>query len=117
MFRIDASSSVPPFEQLRDQVVEQVSSGRLAAGAKLPTVRGLAIDLGIAANTVARAYRELEASGIIETRGRAGSFVAAQGDVVEQRGQQAAREYAESIRKLGIDTDVALEWAAAALRS
>ncbi|WP_199286565.1 GntR family transcriptional regulator [Salinibacterium hongtaonis] len=114
---IDPESAVAPFEQLRQHILEQVSSGSLAAGAKLPTVRRLADDLGLAANTVAKAYRELETAGIIETRGRAGSFVSAQGDVVEQSGQRAARDYADSIRKLGIDADTALAWAQAALRS
>jgi DNA-binding transcriptional regulator YhcF (GntR family) len=73
---LDASSAVPPYEQLRSRVAAQVHDGTLPAGAKLPTVRGLATDLGLAANTVAKAYRALEADGVIETRGRAGTFVA-----------------------------------------
>lgn len=113
---IDTASAVAPFEQLRVQLREQVSTGRLAAGAKLPTVRRLADELGLAVNTVARSYRELEADGIIETRGRAGSFVAAQGDVVEQQGQKAARDYADRIHKLGIDPETAIAWVKAALR-
>ena len=72
MIVIDPRSPVPPFEQLRVQLLAQVQSGELAPGARLPTVRRLADDLGIAPNTVARTYRELEASGIIETRGRNG---------------------------------------------
>ena len=54
MLRIDPKSATPPFEQLRLQFIEQVRSGELAAGAKLPTVRRLAADLGLAPNTVAR---------------------------------------------------------------
>lgn len=114
---IDATSPVAPFEQLRVQLREQVNSGQLAAGAKLPTVRHFADELGLAVNTVARTYRELEMDGIIETRGRAGSFVAAQGDIVEQQGQKAARDYADRIQKLGIDQETALGWVTAALRS
>ena len=73
--RIDATSPVPPFEQLRTQVARRVSDGRLPAGTRLPTVRQLATDLGLAANTVARAYKELEADGVLETEGRRGTFV------------------------------------------
>jgi DNA-binding transcriptional regulator YhcF (GntR family) len=110
---VDHDSPVPPYEQVREQVRAQVESGELAPGTRLPTVRGLAGDLGLAANTVARAYRELEALGLIETRGRAGSVVS--GDGVEQAARQAAREYAERARALGIDRDVALDLARRAL--
>lgn len=116
MIRIDPRSDVPPFEQLRVHLLGRVQSGELSAGAKLSTVRGLASDLGIAPNTVARAYRELEADGIIETRGRNGTFVSAQGDVTEQQAQIAARAYADRIHQLGVSRDAALTWAAAALK-
>lgn len=74
--RIDASSAVPPFEQLRQQIAGQVSRGELAPGAQLPTVRRLAADLGLAPNTVARSYKELEAVGVVRTAGRRGTVVA-----------------------------------------
>ena len=80
---IDASSPVPPFEQLRAQIASQAASGELPAGTKLATVRALAADLGLAANTVARAYRELEADGVITTHGRKGTFVSS--DVLARR--------------------------------
>lgn len=73
--RIDPASAVPPFEQLRTQVARQAADGTLPAGTRLPTVRQLATDLGLAANTVARAYKELEADGVVETQGRRGTFV------------------------------------------
>ena len=117
MLVIDPKSSVPPFEQLRVQLVGQIGDGTLAPGAKLPTVRRLAEDLGLAANTVARTYRELESLGLIETRGRNGSFVAAHGGAAERGAQEAARAYADRIRQLGIAEDAALEFAKAALRS
>lgn len=72
---IDVSSSRPPFEQLRSQIATQVTSGELSAGTRLPTVRQLATDLGVAPNTVARAYRELEADGVVATHGRNGTMV------------------------------------------
>jgi len=116
MITVDPRSAVPPFEQLRVQFVEQVRSGALSAGSRLPTVRRLAADLAIAPNTVARTYRELEADGVIETRGRHGSFVTARGDASELHGRRAAREFAERIRQLGLPADQALEWAAAELQ-
>ena len=116
MLTITTKSPVPPFEQLRLQLLEQIRSGELAAGTRLPTVRRLAEDLGIAPNTVARTYRELEATGAIETRGRHGSFVTTGGDAAEQQGQRAAREFAERIRQLKLPADDALAWAAAALK-
>src|SRR3982751_5707969 len=79
---IDAASPVPPYEQLRRQLARQIGDRTLAVGTRLPTVRRLAADLGLAVNTVARAYRELEESGLVETRGRAGTFVAASGEAL-----------------------------------
>lgn len=112
---IDPKSPTPPFEQLRAQVVDQVRAGSLAAGTRLPTVRRLAEDLGVAPGTVARAYRELEADGIIETRGRNGSFIRAQGDPGEQAAQEAARAYADRVLRLGVTPQRALAYARAAL--
>ncbi len=114
---VDHGSAVPPFEQLRVQLVAQIGDGTLAAGAKLPTVRRLAEDLGLAANTVARTYRELESVGLIETRGRNGSFVAAQGGAAERGAQEAARQYAERVRQLGVGADAALAYVKGALHS
>ena len=117
MIVIDPSSHVPPFEQLRAGLLDAVSSGELAAGERLPTVRRLAEDLGVAPGTVARAYRELEASGIIETRGRNGTFVSFHGDPAHQQAQRAAAAFAEQVRSLRLDTDEALALVAAALRA
>ena len=73
---VDTTSAEPPYEQVRRQIAEGAASGALRAGHKLPTVRQLASDLGLANNTVARAYRELEIDGVIETHGRRGTFIA-----------------------------------------
>lgn len=112
--RIDATSAEPPFEQLRRQVREQVETGTLAAGTRLPPVRALAAELGLAANTVARAYRELEADGVLDTRGRAGTFVAGRG--VDAEARAAARAYAERIVTLGLSPADALRLVEDALR-
>jgi DNA-binding transcriptional regulator YhcF (GntR family) len=115
MIAIDTRSATPPYEQLRVQLVTQVQSGELSAGTRIPTVRKLAEDLGLAPNTVARAYRELEADGFIETRGRNGSFVSAQGDAAQKQAQEAARAYADRIRKLGIPRTQAIDYVTGAL--
>jgi DNA-binding transcriptional regulator YhcF (GntR family) len=113
--RIDPASSVPPFEQVRGQLAAQIADGTLVAGTRLPTVRRLADELGLAINTVARAYRELEAAGLVETRGRAGTVVSAAGDRSEQRLQAAAQAYAAVAHGLGVVPDHALAVARAAL--
>lgn len=76
VIRLDPRSGVPRFEQLRAQLSVMVAVGRLASGDRLPTVRDLAEQVGLAPGTVARSYRELERDGVVVTRGRAGTFVA-----------------------------------------
>ena len=73
---VDLGSGVPPYEQIRGQIAGHVSAGSLHPGDRLPTVRDLAADLGVAVGTVQRAYRELEAGGIVTTRRRVGTIVA-----------------------------------------
>ena len=75
LLRIESRSAEPPFEQVRRQLADAVGDGRLGAGTRLPPIRVLADELGLAPNTVARAYRELEAAGLVLTRGRAGTVV------------------------------------------
>ena len=103
---VDPSSGVPPFEQVRDAIREQVDARTLEAGSRLPPVRALADDLGLAPGTVARAYKELEALGVVETRGRAGTFVTGSG--VERSLREAASSYVASVRALGVADDEAL---------
>ncbi|MER6617426.1 GntR family transcriptional regulator [Streptomyces xantholiticus] len=114
---IDADASDAPYEQLRAQISEQARSGTLPAGYRLPTVRGLAQELGLAANTVAKAYRVLESDGVIETRGRNGTFVAAAGDAAARRTAEAAAEFATQARRLGLSREAAREAAEAAVRA
>ncbi|MBC7291295.1 MAG: GntR family transcriptional regulator [Actinotalea sp.] len=113
---VDPASSVPPFEQVRQQIEQQAASGVLPPGARLPTVRGLAAELGLAANTVARAYRELEQDGVVVTRGRSGTVVAVRGEDREREGRVAATAFARRVRELGLDPDVALRLVRDALR-
>ncbi|MFC4005969.1 GntR family transcriptional regulator [Nonomuraea purpurea] len=115
MIIIDSASPVPPFEQLRAQLARQIQDRTLAVGARLPTIRHLAADLGLAVNTVGRAYRELEEAGLIETRGRAGSFVSAAGEEGRERARRAAADYAAVIASVGLDAAEALRIVQAAL--
>lgn len=75
--RVDPADPTPPYEQLRAQLSQLITGGVLEGGSRLPPVRQLAADLGLATGTVARAYRELEAAGLVETRRGGGTVVAA----------------------------------------
>lgn len=100
---LDPGSAVPPYEQLRSAMAGQIADGTVLAGARLPTVRALAADLGLAVNTVAKAYRALESDGVVETRGRAGTFVASSalaGTVPEL--EELAAHYALAARRAGL---------------
>ncbi len=108
LLAIDYDSATPPFEQLRTQVAAMTVTGELQPGQKMPTVRQLASDLGLAANTVARAYRELEADGVISTQGRRGTFIRSR--LLEQQDtatrpnavRQAAKSFTETARRNGL---------------
>jgi DNA-binding transcriptional regulator YhcF (GntR family) len=92
------------------ELKQQIVDAGLPAGSKLPTVRALADELGLAVNTVAKAYRELEAAGVLETRGRQGTFVALSADAAERSLQEAAAAYAARARDLGVPPERALEF-------
>lgn len=102
-FVIEEGSATPPFEQVKAQIAAGRELGALPAGHRLPPVRVLAGELGVAAGTVARAYRELEAEGVIETRGRAGSFVTGTAETAEKAARKAAEDYVGPPRGLGLD--------------
>jgi DNA-binding transcriptional regulator YhcF (GntR family) len=110
----DPRSPIPPYEQVRAQLARQVQAGELAPGTRLPSVRRLAGDLGLAVNTVARAYRELEQAGLVATRGRNGTVVTG---TDETRAVDAAAAYAATVRGLGLPRDRALEIVRAVLEA
>jgi DNA-binding transcriptional regulator YhcF (GntR family) len=113
---IDPASATPPYEQVRLQIAARAQQGRLVAGEKLPPVRQLATELGLAANTVARAYRELEQAGLVQTRGRAGTVITAKAAQTPIEAQKAAQTYASTIKKLGLPDSAAIDLLKAALR-
>jgi DNA-binding transcriptional regulator YhcF (GntR family) len=110
---IEAASAVPVFEQLRSQIEVAIRTGALEAGQSLPTIRQLAADLAIAPNTVGRAYKELERSGLIRTGRRRGTMVADLHDdpILERRARlaDAAERYAAEASRIGATLDEAIE--------
>ncbi len=105
---VDLGAGVPPYEQIRLQVLAHVSSRRLRAGDRLPTIRALASDLGVASGTVARAYRELEAAGVVVTRRRTGTTVADAALPADGALREAADRLVANARAAGLDDDAVL---------
>jgi GntR family transcriptional regulator len=119
---IDADSPTPPYEQIRAQIATMIGAGTLPRGAHLPPIRQLAADLGLAANTVARAYRELEHEGLVASRVRHGTTVTGTGRAlpeaeIHRRLAEGAAAYAALVRQLGIDPDQAEASARDAIRA
>lgn len=108
----------PPYEQLRRQLVELIRYGMLAPGDRLPPLRQLAADLGLAVGTVARTYRELEMAGLVVSRRGGGTRVAAEPplglDPAEALRDRAAA-FVREARLLGADDDQIVSMVARAL--
>lgn len=101
---VDVSSKLPPYAQIKQAVLAGVADGTLAAGDRLPPIRQLAGDLGLAPNTVARAYRELEADGVVASSGRRGTTVLAPARIDgESRASAAIEDTIRSARREGLD--------------
>jgi GntR family transcriptional regulator len=98
--RIDKHAPVPIHDQIKDQIVGLIHAGRLKAGDQLPTMRALSIALAVNFNTVAHAYRELDAQGIIMTRRGEGTFVAAPSTGEADREAMRARMLDRLVRGL-----------------
>ena len=94
---LDTQSTVPVFTQICDVVRQRVEDGALGAGTRMPTTRALAQALGVAVNTVAKAYLALEEEGVIEGRGRLGTFVVEPG-----AGQREALRFARAMKDAGL---------------
>lgn len=108
---IDDHSPVPAYDQLREQLADAILGGRIVPGERLAPIRQLARDLGLAPGTVARAYRELEGAGLIETRVPHGTFaLAPSGATADRRDEISAVIEAAATRlaRLGLSaTDAA----------
>ncbi len=108
---VDVLDPTPPYEQLRRQLADLIGSGVLSPGDRMPPVRQLAADLGLAVGTVARTYRELEQSGYVRSRRGGGTRVAttAPAPLTPQRAlEEAAAAYLDRARALGIPAEDAV---------
>lgn len=101
---VDLASKLPPFVQIKQAVLAAVADGTLTAGDRLPPIRQLAGDLGLAPNTVARAYRELEAEGVVASNGRRGTTVLTPPRIDDEaRTSAAIEDTIRSARREGLD--------------
>ncbi|WP_103343850.1 GntR family transcriptional regulator [Amycolatopsis sp. CA-126428] len=116
---VDTENGVAPWRQVHDQVVRAVTTGALPEGTRLPPIRQLARDLGLASGTVARAYRELEAAGWVATARARGTVVTIPAGRPDREAllRSAAADFAAQARDLGADLATALDAVRAAYRS
>lgn len=107
---VNHAAPVPPYEQVRAQLADLISVGRLRQGDRLPSVRQLASGLGLANNTVVRAYRELESAGLVRTRRGSGTQVLAPTSIASSKHKLAeqARLFATAARELDATDEEAL---------
>jgi GntR family transcriptional regulator len=107
-FQIDRTSALPVYVQLAEQIRLLIHRGALAPGDPLPTVRALAVELGINANTVTRVYRDLQQQGLLRLERGVGTFVdrprsaPTLGEKDYQRIARRARELAVQSREAGL---------------
>ncbi|WP_033295267.1 GntR family transcriptional regulator [Amycolatopsis jejuensis] len=107
---VDAASGVPPWRQVHDQIVRAITTGTLMRDARLPPIRQLSRDLGLASGTVARVYRELETAGWVTTARARGTVVTGPADRPDPGTllRNAAAEFARHTRELGVAPDGAV---------
>jgi DNA-binding transcriptional regulator YhcF (GntR family) len=112
---LDMTAATPPYEQVRAQLAGHIRAGALRPGDKLPVVRALAADLGVATNTVARAYRELEAVGLVTTRRRVGTIVQAAPTPADAELRAHATAFAQAARREGLSDEAVIDLVRGAL--
>lgn len=111
----DPKGQEPPYLQVRRRIAADIATGEIAVGTRLPSVRALAQRLGLANNTAARVYKELEAAGLVETRGRNGTVVTRRGSSTPARVETAAQKLAAEAAAAGMGDDAVLALVRAAL--
>ena len=114
LLTVDTGNPTPPYEQLRRQLTELIESAALAPGDRLPPLRQLAADLGLAVGTVARAYRELESAGLVSSRRGGGTRVSAAAPSLSDSERQQllrshARTFVQQATLLGADEQQILD--------
>ncbi|HJG79326.1 MAG TPA: GntR family transcriptional regulator [Brevibacterium senegalense] len=117
---LDPADPAPPYEQVRRGIIARIAAGSLLPGDRLPAIRALAGELGLAANTVARAYKELEADGLLTTRRGAGTRIAEgidPADLPTASGlDPAVATFATEVVARAVDDGLPLDQLAAAVR-
>jgi GntR family transcriptional regulator len=106
---LDLRAASPPYEQVRAQLAGHIRGGTVPAGTKLPVVRALASDLGVAVNTIARAYQELEREGLVTTRRRVGTIVCDVVPVVPDEVTTAVDRLAKAAHRADLPLDTVLD--------
>ena len=115
MFSLNSSHPMPLYAQLTRAIRFAIATGRLKIGEQLPTVRQLAVELRVNANTVAKVYAELEKSGILETRRGVGTFVSARHldgrhrDEHEKHLKELVDRFVEEAEAMGFSRDDLLD--------
>lgn len=103
---IDADSGIPLWLQLRNRLIYLIASGKFGVGDKLPTVRELAVDLGVNYNTVSKVYQDIERDGYIVSKRGKGTFVAERGpaeaEAAKSEVEFLADEFIRQCRELGV---------------
>ncbi|MGO4297314.1 GntR family transcriptional regulator [Glutamicibacter sp. MCAF14] len=115
--KIEPTSGIAPYQQVREQILAAIAKGKLAPGTKLPSVRALAGNLNLAVNTVAKVYKELELQGAVVTRGRHGTTVQAAENRAEQEVSDAAADLARIAQTWSVDEATAVKYLRAAFSS
>lgn len=110
---VDPTRALPVYEQIREQITRMVAAGTLRSGTRLPTIRQLSNDLGLAKGTIERAYELLESDAVVQTRGRLGTFVQPMTVTPKRDRIEALRAAADSVaivaRQLGATDDEAID--------
>ena len=104
---VDSRDRTPIYAQLERGLRASIATGRLQPGDQLPTVRQLAVDLRVNANTVARVYADLERAGVLETRRGVGSFISASGPAEARPAQERTRRLRAFVTRVLADADAA----------
>ncbi len=116
--RLDHADKSPPYEQIKAEIIRLIADGTMPSQYRLPPIRQLAGDLGLAPNTVARAYRELETDGFVRSRGRRGTVVANSADAAAELAQvpgDAIMRAVDDARRRGLDGATILDLAVRAI--
>ena len=111
MYQLDLQSRTPIYQQLKEKILRLIMAGAIGPGDPLPSVRVMARELGINPNTVAKAYQDLEKSGLIYSVAGKGSFISGEETLDRQMTASVLDRFREAVREArsaGVDRQTAL---------